>query len=295
MIEKIIFGDNQFFGVNHMSEEKSHEQVMRFNSVEKMVETLKIAYDCGVHGFMLHSHPLANSFCDLLRADPEYWTDLKIYPAIPHPVKYINKVSEAGVYQTLIDLFKQGENIFGTMNTLAKGGLGLLSMDVLKLAQSLIDIELQPFRKLKIGAIFLHNIVVDLLLGFGINSLYKEIDNYVRSKYDSEIGFITLNLPLLSESLKREGFTNPLIMAPFNKMGYYMNPGRKECELFIAENNIRLVAMSVLASGAIQPDEAVSYLKDFKIDSVIFGASTKNNIEKTYTLINNSLFSNQKN
>ena len=60
MIEKIIFGDNQFFGVNHMSEEKSEKQLLKFSSVEKMVNTLQIAYESGIKGFMLHSHPLAN-------------------------------------------------------------------------------------------------------------------------------------------------------------------------------------------------------------------------------------------
>ena len=33
--DSVIFGDNQFFGVNHMSEEKARAQAMRFQDIER--------------------------------------------------------------------------------------------------------------------------------------------------------------------------------------------------------------------------------------------------------------------
>ena len=51
-IERLLFGDNQFFGVNHMSEEKARAQLMRFKDNEAIIEVLDIAYDAGIRTFM---------------------------------------------------------------------------------------------------------------------------------------------------------------------------------------------------------------------------------------------------
>ena len=34
-MDRILFGDNQFFGVNHMSEEKARTQSMRFQDIAR--------------------------------------------------------------------------------------------------------------------------------------------------------------------------------------------------------------------------------------------------------------------
>ena len=48
----------------------------------------------------------------------------------------------------------------------------------------------------------------------------------------------------------------------------------------------QLMAMSTLASGAIPAKEAYEYIKKQKIQSVVFGASSKRHIEETISLIN---------
>ena len=34
-MDRLLFGDNQFFGVNHMSEDKARTQLMRFQELER--------------------------------------------------------------------------------------------------------------------------------------------------------------------------------------------------------------------------------------------------------------------
>ena len=51
-MDRLLFGDNQFFGVNHMSEEKARAQAMRFQSLDTVMEVLDDAYDAGVRTFM---------------------------------------------------------------------------------------------------------------------------------------------------------------------------------------------------------------------------------------------------
>ena len=48
MLDRIIFGDNQFFGINHMSEEKAQAQYERFRNVSAIIDVIDIAYDAGI-------------------------------------------------------------------------------------------------------------------------------------------------------------------------------------------------------------------------------------------------------
>ena len=39
-MDRLLFGDNQFFGVNHMSEEKARAQSMRFQDTRAIMDVL---------------------------------------------------------------------------------------------------------------------------------------------------------------------------------------------------------------------------------------------------------------
>ena len=43
-MDRVLFGDNQFFGINHMSEEKARVQAMRFQDISAVIEVLDEAY-----------------------------------------------------------------------------------------------------------------------------------------------------------------------------------------------------------------------------------------------------------
>ena len=62
--------------------------------------------------------------------------------------------------------------------------------------------------------------------------------------------------------------------------------GIKAYESAIATRRFRPVAMSVLASGAIAPREAIEYVcQQTNIESIVFGASSRGNIRQTKILI----------
>ena len=42
-MDRVIFGDNQFFGVNHSSDEKSRAQAIRFKDNQAIIDVLNIA------------------------------------------------------------------------------------------------------------------------------------------------------------------------------------------------------------------------------------------------------------
>ena len=62
--------------------------------------------------------------------------------------------------------------------------------------------------------------------------------------------------------------------------------GKETYEKIIRERKFRPIAMSVFASGAVPPAEALEYVCSQKqINSIVFGASTKAHIKQTKELI----------
>jgi hypothetical protein len=46
-MEKVLFGDNQFFAVNHQSDEKSRAQAIRFKDDSSIIRVLDQAISLG--------------------------------------------------------------------------------------------------------------------------------------------------------------------------------------------------------------------------------------------------------
>ncbi len=279
---KLIFGDNQFFGINHMSEEKAQALSERFSTVNSMIKVIDYAYDAGIRDFMFTTHDRVREICDHFRMWPQRYRDLKLYPAMPYAHKYANLVTDKGIAGAVTEVLRGSESASSALRTVIRAGVGALQQDPIAVMRLLIDAELQPFRGLRVEAIFLQNIVTDLLFGMGARKALKEFVSYAMGRYGVDAGFITMNLPALSKYLIECGIERPLICASFNKSGYLMNPSRESYEAAVQEDKQRFVAMSVFASGAVPPDEAADYVSGFdKIEAVLFGASSKEHIEET--------------
>ncbi len=280
-MERIIFGDNQFFAVNHISDEKSRAQSIKFKNDSAIIKTLDYAMDAGVNTFMCTTHDRIASICDHIKENSEKYADYKIYPCMPYAHKYANAVTELGVMGT-IKQYVPG-NFFGT---LLKGGVAYLSKDYFSIMQLMIDSEMKMFKGIQTPVIFLQNVVTDLLLGLGMKDVLKAYYDYIRDRYNAEAGFITMNLPKLLNMLEETGIENPVICASINKVNFRMSGGRELYEETLATRNVRVIAMQVLAAGAIPAKEAIEYVCSLpNIESILFGASSKNNIEETVSLI----------
>ncbi len=281
MMDKVLFGDNQFFAVSHMSDEKSRAQAIRFKDDVSIIKVLDQAIETGISTFMCTTHDRIANICDHIRAYPAKYGNFKIYPCMPYAHKYANAITELGIMGT-IKQYVPG-NIFGTF---AKGGLAFLSKDFLKLMEILIDAEMKMFKGINTPVIFIQNVLVDLLLGLKMMDVLVEYDSYIRKKYNAEPGYITMNMPMLLDALESAGIENPIICSSINKTGFRMSGGIALYEKYLTERHFRPIAMQVLASGAIRPKDAIQYLSNFpKIESVLFGASSKSHIQETKELI----------
>ena len=286
MMDRIIFGDNQFFGINHMSEDKAQELGEKFKGLKAITEVLDIAYDCGIRAFMMNTHEKAKEICDHFTKNPARYADLALYPSMPYAHKYANAVAEKGIFGAIRDFIIADSSAGDIVRMVAKGGLSLFEQDMLKVMQLLIDMEMKIFLGLNVKVVFLQNIVTDLLLGLKAKEAFIGFSSYLKEKYKVEAGFNTMNMPMLVDFLHECGIENPIVCSSINKAGYFMNPNKETYEKALKEKKFRAMAMSILASGAIKPKEAVEYICSQKtIQSIVFGASSRQHIIETKELI----------
>jgi hypothetical protein len=134
--------------------------------------------------------------------------------------------------------------------------------------------------------IFIQNIVTDLLLGLGFVDAFRIFADHVRRRYDAEPGFITMNLPKLLPMLHSAGISRPIVCANVNKIGFRMSGGIDAYRQATQDYPARVIAMSVLASGAIPAREAIEWVaREQYVETILFGASSRANIEQAVALI----------
>lgn len=281
-MDRILFGDNQFFGINHMSEEKARAQAMRFQSTEAIVDVLQIAVRAGASGFMCTTHDTIEKIADQVRAAPESWPNFRFYPCMPYAHKYANAVTELGYFDAVRKFLPKE----GLVDTIVRGSKAVLGKDIESLMTLLVDAEMKMFRALPTPVVFLQNVVTDLVQGLGFVDAFRVFSDHVRSRYNAEAGFITMNLPKLLPILEQAGIENPIVCANVNKIAFRMSGGIEAYRSATAKYPARVIAMSVLASGGIPAREAIEWVvNEPYVTSILFGASSGSNIENTIALI----------
>lgn len=281
-MDKVILGDNQFFAVNHLSDERSRAQAIRFKEDKAIIDVLDTAIDCGIDTFMCTTHDRIYNICNYMRENPEKYKNFKFHPCMPYAHKYANAVTELGILGTLKAYIPGNILAVGS-----KAGIAYLRKDYPALMELLVDAEMKMFEGLNTPVIFLQNVIVDLMMGLGMDEMFVHYANYVRKKYNAEPGFITMNMPRMVDLCERMGIENPIICSSINKIGFRMSGSIEEYEEYLkSDRKFRPIAMQCLAAGALKPDEAMEYVTRFpKIESVLFGASSRAHIQQTKDLI----------
>lgn len=281
-MERILFGDNQFFGINHMSEEKARRQAMQFADLSPILDTLAAARDAGINTFMCTTHDRVAEIADAVRASPDDWRNYAFYPCMPYAHKYANAVTELGYFDALRKFLPSN----GMLDTALRGGKALIKRDMDGVATLLIDAEMKAFEGLSTPVVFIQNVITDMILGLGYFDAFRIFADHVREKYGAEAGFITMNLPRLLEALASVGVHNAIVCANVNKIGFRMSGGIDAYRDAVARHPARVIAMSVFASGAIPAAEAIEWVvNEPYVRSILFGASSERNIRNTVDLV----------
>jgi hypothetical protein len=158
-----------------------------------------------------------------------------------------------------------------------------------KIMTTLVDVELSMFRDLNVRVVFLQNIVTDLLLGLALRDFFVSYCRHIRNKCNATPGFLTMNVPRLAAFLESIGVEESVICGPVNKLGYLMSPDKAAYEAYFSRpQKYPITAMSIYASGAIPAAKAVAYVRQLGIQSIVFGASSRDHMEQTIELARSS-------
>lgn len=283
-IDKIVFGDNQFFGINHRSQDKSEELAKHFSQLENILKVYDDAIDCGVKAIMLNSNQKAIEITDYFRAHKDKYGDIAWYPSIPYPHKYADMVNEQGLFPAISSAIFSNNSTMGVLGMIGKGASMVFTKDAMKMMEMLIDVEYKIFKGLDCKVLFLQNVITDLILGYNIKEVFEHYCEYIRKKYNVLPGFITLNMPYLKAKLEEWGIEDVVICSSINAAGFNMYPSKEKYEEVIAANDpnkYQLMAMNVLVSGSITPKQSFDYINGLNLQSVVFGASSKGHIKSS--------------
>ena len=283
-LDPLILGDNQFFGINHMTQEKAQQMAERFNDMQAIFSAYRAAHSLGIRAFMLNSNEKAGTICDHFRNHRSEFPGLVMYPSIPYPHKYANLVAEQGIVGA-IQAVLSGQL---TVNLLGLAGksLSLLAGDLTRILEMLIDVEMKIYRHLDFKAIYLQNILTDLLLGLEFREVFIAYCSYIEKKFRAVPGFLTMNVPRLAAYLESCGIKHAVICGAVNKIGYLMSPDVAAYEqYFRGSQEYPMTAMSIFAGGAIPPRDAVRYVAQQGIRSIVFGASSRNHMQAAIELM----------
>ena len=279
----ILLGDNPFFGIDHLSQERMRQKVNHSNNFNKIIQVIEFVNQLGVNGFVVSTHPQLKDLINYMKTNTQLLKTLTFYPILPYVQGYVSKITEKGMVETFNDVL-YGTSTYEKLKIFYRGSVGFVLKDFKKILKTFIDIELLPLYDVKKDTIFLHNVFTDLAISLGMREIIETFVDHIKSQYGLRSGFVTKNLPMLVSTLKKWDLEHSIAMASFNPIGYQMNPSREECEKCLAANNIPVIGMNVLAGGFLKLEDSARYISKQNLDSVVIGMSTLEHANETISI-----------
>lgn len=282
--ESVLLGDNPFFGVDHLSQERARKKASVSQNFDNAADVIKYCYDAGMRGMVVNTHPNLKELIGRLRRRHDLADKIDFYPILPAFSEYFSMISQKGFVGSINEVLNQAE--FGKkIKILTKGGLGIIRKDLFELFKVIIDIDMLQLKDTRVRTIFLHEIITDLALSFNTRKLVETFAEYVTDKYKVKAGLVSRNFPMLVDRLDEWNLEVPEIMTSFNKVGFQMIPTRQDCEDALKRYKGEVTAMSVLAAGYLKPREAYEYIQSQQgLARCVIGLSTIDHARETFGL-----------
>lgn len=277
--KEILLGDNPFFGIDHLSQERARARLKSLTGFDKITDVMEYTTELGVRGFVVSTHPDLRLLVQYMKRNTNLLDKMEFYPILPYAQGYVAKVTEKGTVGAINDILS-GISAKSKLKVLFKSSIGYLKKDVDKLIESFIDLELDSIKDVRINTIFLHDVITDLSLGLGLKNILETYVNYVSDRHNVKVGLVTKNFPLLIKNLNEWDIKVASIMTSFNPIGYQMNPSKDKCEKSLKKFS-KVIAMNTLAGGFVNPSDASKYISKLDVSSVVIGMSSKEHATET--------------
>jgi len=275
MFEEVLLGDNPFIGVSHLAHAKAREDSKL--GVETFAEVVAEAYRSGATGFTFSTHPTNLEILRLVRErSPDVVESLSYYPLVPYGMAYVRRSNLTGLPGLGLEILRSSLRRLGRLGWILKAALKLDPSTVLALR---LEHDLKPFLEVaprsRVRAVLIHEVLTEVLIAHDAPHVFEEFRRFFEDVLGVPIGLETRNICKLLRFVEKHGIEAPYVMTPVNKLGYQMAPSRAEAEKCVEElsSSSRIIAINILASGALTLREALEYLRRFKIYAVAVGTS----------------------
>ena len=217
-MERIFFGDNQFFGINHFSEEKARQQAMKFQDISAIVDVLQSAHNAGVTDScappMTRSTESPGSSCPsgAVGGLPL----LSRHALRPQIRERRHRARLLGGAEEVHPQRRHGRHADPRQQA-------VLGKDIESVMAMLVDAEMKMFEGLETPIIFLQNVVTDLILGLGYLRRLREFRRICAAALQGRAGVLHDEPAEAGPGAALGGIENPIVCANVNKVGFRMS------------------------------------------------------------------------
>lgn len=293
---KLLVGDNPFHGVSHLSQMRSRDRGTVNSDVEYCSELVRISLENGADGFMFSVSDTTLSILRILRQKGKL-DRCKLYAIVPYAYEYVRLATQTGGISGLAKKLAKQALLHVNIKAIAFGIKGFVQMDPEALLKTYLAYEISRMRsaigrKTKLDSLLLHEIVTEMMLAFNLDWLCKA---YIESLSGFGIrpGFETRNYAYLVGKFQAWGIdlSDVAIAAPFNVIGFQMNPSRAECERALEyASKSETIGFSIMAAGLVKPKEAMEYILTLpNLKGVAVGVSKDEHARNTFRILKEQL------
>lgn len=288
----LLVGDNPFHGISHLSQQSVKNRGNDITRAKCASDIVKISIENGANGFMFSISETTLSILNML-PEKEKEERLNLYAIVPYAYEYVRLATHAGGLPGLAKRFAKEVLLSGNLKTAGVGLKGVLAsdpIDVMKayLSYEIIRVKASAKNRGALRSVLLHEVITDMAIALNLEGLVK---SYIKFMIDHRIepGFETRNFSYLVKKFTEWSidFKGLVIAAPFNKIGFYMNPSKTECEKALSDvSGSNVIMMSILAAGYLKPSEAINYVRGLpNAKGVVVGVSSEQQARETFRLL----------
>ena len=288
----LLVGDNPFHGISHLSQDRARLRGDTATFADNAANLVLTALDNGADGFMFS---VSDETLSILRiiSELEGSRQLRLYALAPYAYEYVRLAAQLGGLSGLAKKFAKQIVMSGNVRAIAAGLKGLIRADLASLMKTYLIYEISRVKS-SVGkqgileSVLLHEVITDMALALDFDWLFKSYIDFLL-KMKIKPGFETRNFAYLVNKVNEWNLDldKVIIAAPFNKIGFLMNPSREECEKASASlPRPNIVAMSLLAAGYLKPRDAMEYLRRVpNINASVVGVSKLQQAEETFRIL----------
>lgn len=297
MVKELLLGDNPFIGVSHMSQNKAREESQKA-TLEHKIKVIEIALESGATGFTFSTHEDNLELLTYLeRFRRDLLEEMNYYVLLPYAQFYVRKGNIAGTPALAKSVLK---SVMRSLSRVSRVISGTFTLNPKKFAELFVEAELLPYLHIlpkgKVKVVLMHEILTELLIAYDLAELLEYLDKSIRKRLKIAFGLETRNVSQLYNWLNKIDYYPEYIMTPLNPLGYQMTFSKEMAEeaIFALSSKSKILAISILASGAISINEAIHYLSGWKdrIYAVALGTlkpqRAKENFSKLKALLTES-------